>query len=182
MSVRAGSARWKRAPAVIAVAGALAVLAGCPLSSDTPLSDPRSAAVEPALAGTWKTQDPETGEWNELTIFSFDQHEMVAFAPEKDSSKVSAFRLFVTEVGAQRFLNVQELGASGPGWFFAKFEVGKDRMRLAVVDDGLFSGRSFATAADLREFLRAHLSDPLLYAAAGDTPMESTWERVPPKT
>ncbi len=182
MSLPGAARRSRTVAAVIAMMGVLAVLAGCPFSSDTPLSDPRSSAVEPALAGTWKTQDPETGEWNELSIFAFDQHEMVAFAPEKDSSKVSAFRLFVTEVGAERFLNVQELGASDPSWFFAKFEVGKDRMRLAVVDDGLFNRRSFATPADLREFLRAHLSDPLLYAAAGDTPMESTWERVPPKT
>ena len=166
--------RWGLPLAVIAA------LAGCPLSSDKPLSDPRAAAPDPALVGTWKTQDPESGEWNQLTIFPFDEHEMVGFAPEKDSSKVSAFRLFVTSVGTQRFLNVQELGTGDSGWFFARYEITKGRMRLSVVDDGLFGERTFASSADLLEFFRAHLADPRLYTPEGETPMESTWERAAP--
>lgn len=166
------AARWGAAMA------AVAVLAGCPLSSDKPLSDPRAAAADPALIGTWKTQDPESGEWNRLTIFAFDEHEMVGFAPENDSSRVSAFRLFVTSVGRQQFLNVQELGSADSGWFFARYEIVKDRMRLSVVDDGLFAERTFASSADLLEFFRAHLSDPRLYTPEGEAPVESTWERT----
>jgi hypothetical protein len=181
MTRRGVGARSRRTLALIAIAAFAVMLSGCPFSSDQPLADPRAAAAEPALAGTWRMQDPESGEWNVLTIFAFDEHEMVGFAPEKDSDKVSAFRLFVTEVGAERFLNVQELGASDTSWFFARFTVAGDRMLLTVVDDELFSKRSFATSADLREFIRAHLGDPLLYAAAGDTPMESAWERGAPK-
>jgi hypothetical protein len=158
----------------------IAALAGCPLSSDTPLADPGAAAVDPALVGTWKTQDPESGEWNQLTIFAFDEHQMVGFAPEHDSSKVSGFRLFVTSVGTQRFLNVQELGANDPGWFFARYEIVQGRMRMLVVDDGLFGDRTFASSADLLEFFRSNLSNSRLYAPEGDGPMESTWERVAP--
>jgi len=164
--------RWGLPLAVIAA------LAGCPLSSDKPLSDPRAAPVDPALVGTWRTQDPESGEWNRLTIFVFDEHEMVGFAPENDSSKVSAFRLFVTSIGTQRFLNVQELGTDDSGWFFARYEIVQGRMRLSFVDDGLFGERTFASSTDLLEFFRANLSDPRLYAPEGDTPMESTWERA----
>jgi hypothetical protein len=168
------AARWGLPFALVAA------LAGCPLSSDKPLSDPGAAAVDPALVGAWKTQDPESGEWNQLTIFAFDEHEMVGFAPEKDSAKVSAYRLFVTSIGAQRFLNVQELGTDDSGWFFARYEIIQDRMRLSIVDDGLFEKHTFASSADLLEFLRAHLSDPRLYTPEGDTPMESTWERASP--
>ncbi len=174
MSRQRAAARWGLLLPVIAA------MAGCPLSSDKPLSDPRAAAADPALVGTWKTQDPESGEWNQLTIFPFDQHEMVGFAPENDSSKVSAFRLFVTSIGTQRFLNVQELGTGDSGWFFARYEIVQGRMRLSVVDDGLFEERAFASSAELLEFFRAHLSDPRLYTPEGDTPMESTWERASP--
>jgi len=164
--------RWGLPLAVIAA------LAGCPLSSDKPLSDPSAAAVDPALVGTWKTQDPESGEWNQLTIFAFDEHEMVGFAPENGSSKVSAFRLFATAIGTQRFLNVQELGTDDSGWFFARYEIVQNRMRMTIVDEGLFEERTFASSADLLEFFRAHLSDPRLYTPEGDTPMESTWDRA----
>ena len=173
MSRLRAAGRWGLLLAVIAALG------GCPLSSDTPLSDPGGASADPVLVGTWKTQDPETGEWNRLTIFPFDEHEMVGFAPENDSSKVSAFRLFVTSIGTQRFLNVQELGGGDSGWFFARYEIILQRLRMTIVDDGLFGESTFASPADLREFFRAHLADPLLYAPEGDKPMETTWERTP---
>jgi hypothetical protein len=173
MSRRLGvGVRW--APVLFLIA----LLTGCPFSSDKPLSDPQGATADPSLIGTWKTQDPESGEWNQLTIFPFNEHEMVGFAPEKDSRKVSAFRMFVTTVGTQRFLNVRELGSEDSGWFFARYEIGQGRMRLSIVDDGLFAERSFSSSADLLEFFRAHLSDPRLYTPEGDTPTESTWERV----
>jgi hypothetical protein len=162
------------------LSGVIAALAGCPLSSDKPLSDPGAAAADPALIGTWKTRDPESGEWNQLTIFPFNAHEMVGFAPEKDSSKVSAFRLFVTSIGTQTFLNVQELGTDDSSWFFARYEIVQGRLRLSVVDDGLFEKRTFASSTDLLEFFRRHLSDPRLFTPEGDTPMESTWERLTP--
>lgn len=182
MIARSVFPRGRAIASLMAITAAAAVLCGCPFSSDKPLADPRAAAAEPALTGTWRMQDPESGEWTVLTIFPFDEHEMVAFAPEKDSDKVSAFRLFVTEVGPERFLSVQELGARDTSWFFARFQVARDRLRLTVVDEALFEKRSFASPADLREFIRAHLGDPLLYAAAGDTPMESAWERGTPKS
>jgi hypothetical protein len=172
--------RWTPALAVIAAPLFFLLLAGCPLSSDKPLSDPRSAAVDPALIGTWKTQDPESGEWNRLTILAFDEHEMVGLAPEDESPEVTAFRLFVTPMGTQRFLNVQELGDDQREWFFARYEIARDRMRLTIVDEALFEARTFASSAELRDHLRAHLSDPRLYAAEGETVMESTWERVSP--
>jgi hypothetical protein len=164
-----------------ALAAALLLLMGCPFSWNSPLSDPAAARADSRLAGTWKTQDKDSGEWNQLTIFPFDEHQMVGVAPDGSSGKVDAFRLFPTTIGTESFLNLHQLGGDADeGWYFARYEVSGNEMRLKIVDDGLFENRQFAAPADLREFVRQHLSDPLLYSSDPDQQVESIWERVPP--
>jgi hypothetical protein len=138
-----------------------------------------AARPDPALAGHWRTLDPESGEWNTLTILSFNDHEMVGFAPDGTTGKVDAFRVFSTKVGTEDFLNLRELGGKDDEWLFARYQVGEGRLRLKIVDDGLFEKRHFSSSAELREFVRQHLADPLLYAADTDQPTETVWERVP---
>ena len=159
-------------------------LGGCPFTSSRPLSDPAAARTDSRITGTWRTQDPETGEWNALTILPFNGSEMVGFASDDAKGKIDAFRVFRTAIGSESFLNFQQLGGKDEGWYFARYEVDGDRLRMKIIDDGLFEKRQFASSADLREFIRQHLSDPLLYASDSDQPVESVWERVtePPVT
>lgn len=156
----------------------VATLCGCPFSSDKPLSDPAAAIPDSRLVGTWKAQDPETGETSSLTILVFNAHEMVGFTHEKDPDKVDTFRLFPTSIGTERFLNIQELGGKDEGWYYARYEISQESLRLKIVDDGLFGDRRFATSRQLADFVRQHLADPLLYTPAGDTPTEMLFERV----
>jgi hypothetical protein len=153
-------------------------LSGCPFTSRLPLSDPGSARPDSGIVGTWRTLDPESGEWNTISIFPFNDHEMVGFAPEGTGGKVDAFRIFPTAIGGESFLNFRQLGGEDEDWYFARYEVAGDTLRLKIVDDGLFEKRQFSASADLREFVRQHLSDPLLYAPDADQPSESVWERV----
>lgn len=157
----------------------LLLISGCPFSSGVPLSDPAAARTDPRLVGHWRTQDPETSEWNKLTILSFNDHEMVGFVPDGTTGKVDAFRVFPTGIGAESFLNFQQLGGEDEDWYFARYQITNDRLRLKIVDDGLFENRRTSSSADLREFIRQHLADPLLYASDADQPTESVWERVP---
>lgn len=173
MTVRAGVRR----AALLLVAAALF---GCPLASDKPLSDPGSAAPDPALVGTWQAVDPESGETTLVKILVFNSHEMVAVAPESDPAKVGAMRLFPTRIGAQAFLNIQELGSDGSGWFFASYTLEHDTLRMKIVDDELFKDRTFATSDELRSFIGRNLADPRLYAAKDETPSELVLQRVVP--
>ena len=162
----------------------LLALSGCPFSTDTPLADPASARPDSRLVGSWRTQDKESGEWNTLTILPFDEHEMVGIAPDGTSGKIEAFRLFTTGIGMESFLNLRQLdgeqsGGGSEGWYFARYQIVDDRLLLSIVDDGLFENRHFASSAELQEFFRQHLSDPLLYASDADQPTETLWERVP---
>ncbi len=55
----------------------------------------------------------------------------------------------------------------------------QDRLRLKIIDDNLFDNERFSTSGELTDFIRRHLSDPLLYAADGDQPSDMLWIRVP---
>ena len=159
-------------------------LAGCPFTSDTPLSDPASARPDSRLIGTWRTHDKESGDWHSLTILAFDEHGMVGFTTEGTSGKVDAFRAFPTVIGDETFLNFRELGKdaagdSTEGWYFARYRIVEESLLLSFVDDGLFAQRQFAGSADLREFFRQHLSDPRLYFPDAEQQTDSVWERVP---
>ena len=162
------------------VAVGVSLLAGCPLSSDRPLSDPATASPDPALVGTWRSVDPESAETTLLTILVFNSHEMVAVAPEPDRGRTSVMRLFTTKVGAETFLNAQDVGSDDSSWFLANYRVEKDTLRMKIVDDGLFKDRTFGSSDELRAFVGRNLSNPRLYTAADDTPSEITWDRVPP--
>jgi hypothetical protein len=158
---------------------AVATLCGCPFTSDKPLSDPAAAVSDSRLPGTWRTQDPETGEWNSISILAFNEREMVALAREKDPDRDDVFRLLLTSVGADRFLSFQQLGGTDEGWYYARCEISQDILRLKIVDDALFANRQFGSSRELWDFFHQHLADPLLYSAADDKPTESVWERVP---
>ena len=164
-----------------ATAAAVMLLAGCPYSADQPLSDPSSSVTDPALNGTWQAQDPETDEIFTLTFAQFDDHAMVGFGREvgAEDKPVSAFRLFVTPVGEEKFLNVQELGDNGmPRWYFARYRIDGDTLSLRLVGDTLFGSKSFSSREALRGFVSANLGDPRLYGNPEDRTPDMVLTRV----
>jgi hypothetical protein len=178
MPGRAARFTRRRARWVFLLLGVLA-LAACPYSSKQPLSDPATAAPDPALAGTWKSQDPETLEWVTLSFFALDEHEMVAFTPGEVGGKADAYRLFVTAIGGEKFLNVRQLGEEGdPEWLFVNYRIEGGRLVLRIMEDELFGQASFATSEALANFVRRNLADPRLYSSDDIDAPAMTWLRV----
>jgi len=170
----------RRAFRAAVLAGALIFLAGCPYSSDVPLGDPASAVIDRALPGTWRLEDPETHEKFTLTFASFNGHEMVGFSSEGEGKPISAFRLFVTPVGGERFLNVQELkDDSAPQWYLARYRVSGDTLSLRLVDDGLFGSKTFSSPQALQEFVASRLADPRLFGSPQDETPDMLLTRAP---
>ena len=172
-----------RATALAAVAAAVLLLDGCPYGSDKPLADPTVAVLDRALAGTWQARDPETTETFALTFVPFNDHEMVGFSRGigSDDKAVSAFRIFVTPVGEEKFLNVQELGGDSeePQWYFARYRLVGTTLMLRLVDDTLFGSKSFATREALQSFVLANLGDPRLYGEPTEPTPEMMLTRPP---
>ena len=154
-------------------------LSACPYSSEHSLSDPGAAALDSALVGSWKSQDPETLEWVTLSIFAYDEHQLVAFTPGDSGGKADAYRLFVTTIDGERFLNVQQLGEKDDReWLFVQYRVDGNRLVLRVLEDTLFGTAPFATSEALRSFLRRNLADPRLYSSDDTGRPEMTWQRA----
>jgi hypothetical protein len=166
---RAGGAL--RPSLLLAVAAAL-FLAGCPLVSDQPLSEPAAAEADAALAGAWISRDPDSTDSRRLSFLPFDEHELVGFAPGDEAGSIDAFRAFTTEIGGERFLNVRELGGGRSGWYILRYAIEGERLVMTPVDDGLFEGRAVPGPEELREFIRRNRSDPRLFSG------DMVWERA----
>jgi len=155
------------------------ILSACPYTSDQPLSDPAAAALDRSLLGTWKMQDKESKEWQTLSFFSYDDRQMVAIANGGPNEKIEAYRIFVTTIDAEHFLNLQQLGEDeNRQWNFARYSIRDGRMYLSLVDDALFASRSFASSEALQDFIRKNLADPKLYAGDDNEQPETAWEKV----
>jgi hypothetical protein len=155
------------------------ILAACPYTSDQPLSDPAAAAIDRSLVGTWKMQDKDSKEWHTLTFLAWDDRQLVAIADGGENEKPDAYRVFMTTIEHERFLNVQQLGADeNRQWYFARYGIRDGRLYLSLVDDALFASRSFASSEALRDFIRKNLADPRLYAGDDNEQPETAWQKV----
>jgi hypothetical protein len=156
------------------------LIAGCPLVSDYPLSDPKAAKIDEELRGSWESRDGESGEARRMRFVPFDEHELVAIATGDPGGEIAALRAFTTEVEGQRFMNVRELDKGASGWYLLRYRVEGGKLLMTLVDDGLFEGRTFEGPAGLLEYLRRNISDPRLYAPqSGGGSQDMAWERVP---
>jgi hypothetical protein len=151
---------------------AILPLAGCPLVSDQPLSEPAAAKADEALSGSWISLDPDSAESRRLSLLPFDEHEMVGFAPGDEAGAIDAFRAFTTEIGGVRFLNVRELGAGLSGWYFLRYVIEGESLVMTPVDDGLFEGQAIAGPEELRELIQRNISDPRIFGR------DIVWERT----
>jgi hypothetical protein len=144
---------------LLAAAAALMV-AGCPFSAEFPLSGPAEAFADTTLTGTWKTA-PDSEEQLTLRIRDIGdgQLRIVAESPEEEPESVPAF---VSAIGEELFLNLQDT-AEGGQWYFANYRIEGGRLLLRLVDDELFESKTFATSEDLRAFVLQYLADPRLY-------------------
>ncbi len=161
---------------------AILFLAGCPYNADHPLSDPSASPLDPALVGTWQSEDPETHEVTTITILPFNDHELAGFSRESGSADaaITAFRLLATTIGGERFLSILELSDDqDQQWYFARYRVTAGTLSLRLVDDALFESRSFAGADELRGFLHDNAADDRLYGGPETEAPPMVLRRVP---
>ena len=162
------------------LASAILLLAGCPLVSDYPLSDPKASRIDQTLIGKWKAENPDPKEQGIFTLFPFDEHELVGFARGDQPGETEAIRAFTTEVEGERFLNVRELDSGSMGWYLLRYRIEGSKLLMRLVDEGLFHGAGVSSSAQLLDFIRLNAANPRLYAPERDkVPYDLTWTREP---
>jgi len=165
---------------IIVLAGVLS-LSACPFSSDLPLGLPADASLDGALTGTWQAQDPESQQWVSITFVPFNEREYVALThdPGEKEEKEKLWRVFVTLIDEERFLNIEELdGGNDAAWSFANYRVSGDTLSIRLLDDALFSSQTFRSSDALRDYVRAHLHDPRLYMSDDGKESVMSWRRA----
>ncbi len=111
-------------------------------------------------------QDPETGKQGTVTFLPFNDTEYVVFGrdPEDSGKDPGRMRAFVTFIDGGRFLNLQVLEEDGTrAWRYANYSIAGDTMTVRLIDNELFSSRTFTSSDELRRSVQENLHDPRLY-------------------
>ena len=186
----AGSIRFPQAFYAAALIPWFVILTACPFWSELPLSDPSAAHIDPELAGSWIPISEDSEGTFSVTFLPFDDREFAVIAKDGDTGEVDAYRAFATSIEGDRFLNLKELdeAVDKNDWNFALYVIEGDTLRLRIIDDALFKLKDmidpktgsarFSSSAELNEFVRLHLRDPVLYGKGDDDLTELTLKRA----
>ena len=148
---------------------------GCPYESSTPLGQPGSVDVDPALLGEWACHDPgATPPEATLKIFRFDASQYVVEISAAGEDSPGRSRAYGTRAGTSVLLNVRELTLSSlppapdrpaePRWAFARYRIdpaGRLEVRM-VCEDSLKN----LSEKDALDAILARASDEALYGEA----------------
>jgi hypothetical protein len=153
----------KRSIGLAAVLLLVAFLAGCPYVSKVPLGVPESRLFDPRLVGVWEGFD-HADSVGTITVLAFNDAEYYV-ETENEKGEPDRYRAFVTKIGGESFLEMNELGQSAarPEYVFARYTVtdGGDVV-LRFVGEKLVPKALAANADSLGSFIAAHLADPSL--------------------
>lgn len=143
----------------------LPLLLGCPYESGVPLSKSSKAKIDTELLGKW--ENTEKGE-PAIIIRQFNDNELLLLGIEDGDAQHEGLRAFTTVVKGDRFLNVQEIRASGEerGWYIVRYTILGETLTVQTVDDKLISNPP-TTSKALYGFVKKNLCNKELF---GDDP------------
>lgn len=158
-----------------------ACLDPAPYRSFVPLGEPESAALDASLLGTWDLWSRGLPEHEVVVRRDGDRfYDIAVRMPGETGSdfRLLLLRGYITELDGARFLNLQMPGSlTIPPIEFAyllRFELRGDELRGRGIMQSAGLDWQFTSSAELRNALRARLTDPSLY---GD---QHVWRRVAP--
>jgi hypothetical protein len=156
-------------------------LSGCPYDSDVPLTRSEDACIDTELWGSWlfKSTNPKDSET--ITIFPFNEHELLIISQEEDKINPDYYRAFISIINTDKFLNVQRISSFGEkkSWILLKYSVANGELTSRVVYDRLFKEK-FTSSAALSEFIKSHLKDEDL-CEEGDGTVMTFVKKVSPR-
>ena len=138
------------------------VVLGCYYESPHPIGAAADAQRVDALEGSWITVGGE-GQ-TELQVARFDERTYLVELHE--DGKRERYRAYVTDVGRNRFLNVQPIEGADRPFVFFRFEFAPDTLRLMPVRER--AAPKFSASAELRAWLEQHADDALIYGETVD--------------
>ncbi len=150
----------------ILISISLLLLTGCPYESSIPLGDPGQAKIDHELIGKWRYEDKESKESGTVTISQFNERELLIVIYE-GRNEGEALRGFVTFVGDEKILNVQEIRGAYDDrrWMFANYSVKNCTLSYRLVDDSLLKekAKDGLSQKELNDFVKKNLANKDIY-------------------
>lgn len=150
----------------ILISISLLLLTGCPYESAVPLGAIGEARIDNELLGKWRYEDKESGESGTVTISQFNEKELLILIGE-DGKEEEPLRGFVTLVGNEKFLNVQEIKGAYDDrkWVFANYSIKDCALSYRLVDDSLLKKKvkGGLSHKGLYDFIRKNVANKDIY-------------------
>ena len=150
----------------VLAAVSLVLLTGCPYESAVPLSRPGLAKIDKELIGKWRAEDKESKESEILTISRFNDRELLIVI-EDGKGEVATLRGFVTFIGDEKFLNVQEMREpyKDRKWMFANYSIQDCSFTYRLVDDSLLKDKAKGGLSQkkLYAFIKKNIANKEIY-------------------
>ena len=148
-------------------------LAGCPYESEVPLTTASEASGDPALIGSWKFWDKDGRQVGTAVISAFNGQELLIDLYDEESKTHALFRAFVSPVGKEKFLNMQEIKGSYDSrrWMLVNYRRSECTLTCRIVEERLFKSvrKELTTSSGLRTFVERNLGNKDLYDAGEPT-------------
>ena len=130
------------------------------------MSKPGLAKIDNELIGKWRMEDKESKESGILTISRFNDSELlIVFADDKN--EFGTMRLFVTFVGKEKFLNVQEMQVpyKDRKWMFANYSIKDCTLTYRLVNDSLLKDKAKGglSQKELYAFIKKNAANKDIY-------------------
>jgi len=128
------------------------VFAGCPYGSEVPIDEP-SIKVEEKLLGKW---EPKSSSDDLITITKEDQFTYRIEKTSKNSTDVTVYKGYLSNIDGTRFMNIYEENSSQKSFYLYKLDISGSgaKATLAPITDNI--DEKFETSAALKAFIKKH--------------------------
>lgn len=112
----------------------LVLFTACPYNSKIPLSTQPKLAIDNALVGDWRSLNDKDS--LDMKVMGFNQNEyFIDIRPaDKMSEEVSRYRAFLSNVGDEKFISIEELKKKNEFNFFS-YKIESDVLTIRMVSD-----------------------------------------------
>ena len=130
----------------------LVAFSGCPYGSEVAIDKP-SISVDEKLLGKW---EPKSSSDDQITITKVDQFTYKIEKKTKNSTDVTVYKGFLSNVDGTKFINIYEENNSTPSYYLYKIEISASgaKATLAPVTDNI--DEKFETSEALKAFIKKY--------------------------
>jgi hypothetical protein len=152
----------KRILHLLAIAGFMFILTGCPYESEVPIDEP-SYPVPEKLVGKWKKSSSTDESYFQISKTDANNFTVQENSWNSDSGTYSQtnYTAFISSIGSNLFLNLKKEGTTA--YYLYKMEwSGEKELKLTELSN--YIREKFTSSAALKKFIKKNMKYSFFYA------------------